>query len=129
MNIELLRAAAQLEVNMFSWYSTRYPDDLRVCKTVGCLAGNVCILAGLKPTFNVFKWDIEDTTTGKIYTSGNIFNLAKDFLDIDIHEACLLFLLHHWPAEFSTQYTYISQSIDRPLVVQARVEHFIATGK
>lgn len=115
-NAEMLRQAARMPIRMEFWMSQSS------CGTVGCIAGNVCLIEGWAPEFGNYRAAYQATKNGR---SQEICDVAAELLDLNNQESCTLFYTHDWPASFRNQFD--SAPLDcRPAIIQARVEAFIA---
>lgn len=99
------------------------------CGAVGCIAGNVCILAGLiKPT--------EHFDGGSVYEMlDNTQDIAADALGLDVYQAARLFFLPRWgrlagwPSAFADRLNEAKPgSVEYAQITAERIDHFIATN-
>lgn len=109
VDVELLRAAVQLPILMGAWFS-RAPD----CTTIGCIAGNICIAAGLEITGqNCVKTPLSDFT--------HVPHAALLCVRLTIAEELKLFYSAGWPKRLQGDFVYSTEHVVKV------VEDFIAT--
>jgi hypothetical protein len=110
-------------------------NDVPACGVVACLAGSVCIQAG------ICRMDVERDGTKYYHSpSEGWFEAAQKALGITDEQAKRLF--YHtkgiaetnssnlrWPDKFSKMYTHARTPAGRVRALKARVEYFKKTGK
>jgi hypothetical protein len=101
------------------------------CGTVGCMAGNLCVMTGkIKPKIHFNGAQV-------YHFPHNTALLASEILGISPYEGEKLFMLsswttdgNGWPVNFSTKLmTYSPGTKQYAQVVVDRIEHYIATGE
>jgi hypothetical protein len=99
MNVELLRKARDRieadhsSLDMSTWfYEVR--ENGKVCKTVACIAGHVCLAADAKPA-----------------RFASLFGHAQDLLELGYDEAMALFMEYDgWPEEYRTEIARVERT-------------------
>lgn len=112
--IALLRAAAAMPLNMDTWLKQHG------CNTVGCIAGNVCLLTSRTRT----ERRLADCTMAGISRE------AAEILGLSRENTETLFHWDGWPWPFREDLINLEPETPEYMeVVKARVEHFIVTGE
>ena len=104
------------------------------CGTVGCIAGNLCVLSGdIKPNVIIDRLGSELET---YIFPRNTDEMAAKYLGLDIDEAEKLFYLEEWnygtgwPEEFAARLEkHKPGTLEYAKVAVARIDHFIETGE
>jgi hypothetical protein len=99
------------------------------CNTIGCIAGEACIMGKLLPS------EMEEGVRVMCMTD-DVPLLAQEYLGINGAQACKLFYLKHWngvngwPVKFENELeAEIPGSLAYAQIAARRIEHFVATGE
>lgn len=93
------------------------PNDVPACKTVGCIAGWVCVLGKSIPKLAYNSGIRAKKLLG--LTTGQADRLFAPILYADAN--------HCWPEKFETKYRKANTAKKRAKVAAARIDHFIKT--